>query len=148
MYMNRMLSRLILGVSFVLVMTAAAAAQSPSGSVSFESAEGSTMGDTQWTGCTLLFKGKLHACTISGLSSPVTGLARVSGMVYGLKKMGNFAGTYKAAGDEFALGSGHLTVKNQHGVKMVLSAFSQLAELQTAEQGIEIKLKEEGKKAK
>jgi len=147
MYTNRMLSRLILGVTLVLVMAVAAAAQSPSGSVYFESAEGSTMGDTQWTGCTLLFKGKLHACTMTGLSAPITGLARVSGMVYDLKKMEDFAGTYKAAGDEFSLGSGHLTVKNQHGVKMVLSAFSQLAELQTTDKGIEIKLKEEGKKA-
>jgi hypothetical protein len=136
-----MLSRLVLGVAFVLVMAAAAAAQSPSGSVFFETAEGSTMGDTQWTGCTLLFKGKLHTCTISGLSAPIAGLARVSGMVYGLKKLENFAGTYKATGDEFSLGSGHLTVKNPHDVKMVLSAFSQLAELQTTDKGIEIKLK-------
>src|SRR5215510_10271424 len=141
MYTNQMLSKLILGITFLLVMTTAAAAQSPSGSVYFETAEGSTMGDTQWTGCAFLFKGKLHTCTISGLSSPITGLARVSGMVYGLKKVENFAGTYKATGDEFSLGGGHLTVKNQHGVKMVLSAFSQLAELQTADKGIEIKLK-------
>ena len=141
MYTNRMLSRLILGVAFVLIMAAAATAQSPSGSVYFETAEDSTMGNTQWVGCTLLFKGKLHTCTVSGLSAPITGLARISGMVYDLKDVGAFAGTYKMAGDEFSLGAGHLTVKNQNGVKMVLSAFSQLAELQTTDKGIEIKLK-------
>ena len=141
MSINRMLSKLMLGITFLLVMTTAAAAQAPSGSVYFESAENSTMGDTQWTGCTLLFKGKLYKCTISGLSAPLTGLARVSGTVYGLKDVGTFAGTYKATGDEFALGNGHLTVKNQQDVKMVLSAFSQLTELQTGDKGIELKLK-------
>jgi hypothetical protein len=51
-------------------------------------------------------------------------------------------------GDDFALGAGHLTVKNQNGVTIILSAFSGLAELQTGAKGIEIKLKEDGKKAK
>jgi hypothetical protein len=145
---NRMLSRLILGVTFLFVMTAAASAQSPSGSVAFETAEGSTLGDTLWVGCTLLFKGKLYACTLSGLSAPMTGLARVSGMVYDLKEVGAFAGTYKAVGDDFAMGDGHLTVKNQNGVRMILSAFGQLTALQAADKGIEVKLKEEGKKAR
>src|SRR5436309_3885747 len=85
MYTSQILPKLILGVAFLLVTTAATAAQSPSGSVAFETAEGSTTGDTLWTGCTVLFKGKLSTCTLSGLSAPVTGLARVSGMVYGLK---------------------------------------------------------------
>jgi hypothetical protein len=43
-------------------------------------------------------------------------------------------------GDELALGEGHLTVQNQHGVRMVLTAFGRLTELQAADQGIEIKL--------
>jgi hypothetical protein len=142
-----MLPTLLLGVTFLFIMTTAAAAQSPSGSIALETTEGSsTGGETMWTGCTLLFKGKLHACTVSGLSAPITGVARVSGMVYGLKKVGDFAGTYKAVGDDFSLGGGHVTVKNQHGVKMTLSAFAQLAELQVAGQGIEVKLKEESKK--
>ena len=140
MYTSQILPKLILGVAFLLVTTAATAAQSPSGSVAFETAEGSTTGDTLWTGCTVLFKGKLSTCTLSGLSAPVTGLARVSGMVYGLKKTEDVAGTYKAVGDDFALGEGHLTVKNQHGVRMVLTAFGRLAELQAADKGIEVKL--------
>jgi hypothetical protein len=127
----------------VFVMTAAAEAQSPSGSVAFESGEVSNMGATMWVSCSLLFKGKLYSCSISGLSTPATGggVVRVSGMVYGLKKTAAFAGTYKAVGDDFALGQGHLTVKNQHGVKMIVSAFGQMTELQVADSGIEIKLK-------
>jgi len=77
---------------------------------------------------------------VSGLSAPLTGLARVSGMVYGMKNVEDFTGAYKAVGDDFALGEGHLTVKNQHGVRMVLTAFGRLTELQAADKGIEIKL--------
>jgi hypothetical protein len=140
MYTSRILPKLILGVAFLLVTTAAAAVPTPSGSVAFETAEGSSPGDPLWTGCTVLFKGKLSPCTVSGLSAPLTGLSRVSGTVYGLKKAEDFAGTYEAVGDEFTLGEGHLTVKNQHGVRMVLTAFGQLTELQAADQGIDVKL--------
>jgi hypothetical protein len=140
MYTRRLLPKLILGVAFLLLTTAAAAVPAPSGSVAFETAEGSSPGDTLWTGCTVLFKGKLSPCTVSGLSAPRTGLARVSGMVYGLKNVEDVAGTYKAVGDDFALGEGHLTVENQHGVRMVLTAFGQLTELQAANKGIEVKL--------
>src|SRR5262245_23221713 len=140
-YRNRTLPRLIWGVAFLFVMTTAAAAQSPSGSVAFETAEGSTAGDTLWTGCTLLFKGKLYTCTLRGLSAPAAGLARVSGTVFDLKEVGAFAGTYKVVEDNFLLGGGHVTVQNQNGVRMVLAAFALLTELQVPPQGMEIKLK-------
>ena len=150
---KRMLLRFVVGAALLLVfvMTPAAEAQSPSGSVAFESGEASNMGPTMWVGCSLLFKGKLYGCTINGLSTPASGgggMVRVSGMVFGLKKIGAFAGTYKAVGDNIALGQGHLTVKNQNGVKMIVSALGQMTELQVADTGIEVKLKEEGKNAR
>jgi len=145
---TRVLTKLMIGITFLVVMTTAAAAQTTSGSVAFETAEGSGTGDTLWSGCRLLFKGKAYGCTMSGLTVAITGIAQVSGMVYDLKDVGSFVGTYKAVGDDFALGAGHLTVKNQNGVTIILSAFSGLAELQTGAKGIEIKLKEDGKKAK
>ena len=140
MYTCRIVPKLLLGVAFVLVTTAAATTPAPTGSVAIETAEGSSPGDTRWTDCTVLFQGKLSPCTVSGLSAPLTGLARMSGMVYGMKNVEDFAGTYKAVGDDFALGEGHLTVKNQHGVRMVLTAFGRLTELQAADKGIEINL--------
>jgi len=148
MYTKKILPKLLLGVAVLLVTTAATAAQSPSGSVAFETAEGSTTGDTLWTGCTVLFKGKLSTCTMRGLSAPVTGQARVSGMVYGVKNVEDVAGTYKAVGDDFALGEGHLTVQNQRGVRMVLTAFGRRTELQAADKGIDVTLTEDGKKAR
>ena len=111
MYTRRIVPKLLLGVAFLLITAAAATTPAPSGSVAIETAEGSSPGDTRWTDCTVLFQGKLSPCTVSGLSAPLTGLARVSGMVYDMKNVEDFAGTYKAVGDDFALGEGHLTVK-------------------------------------
>jgi hypothetical protein len=78
---------------------------------------------------------------LRGLSAPAAGLARVSGTVFDLKEVGTFAGTYKVVEDNFLLGGGHLTVQNQNGVRMVLTAFALLTELQVPPQGMEIKLK-------
>src|SRR5262245_20298253 len=141
MQTNRMLPGLIVGITFFLVLAAAAAAQSPSGSIALETAEGSSAGRSLWGGCTLIFKGKAHACSLTGLSVPLSGIARVSGIVYDLKDVGAFAGTYKAVGDDFALGAGHITVKNENGVSMILSVFGGLSEMQVADKGIEVKLK-------
>jgi len=106
MYTSRIVPKLLLGVAFLLITAAAATTPAPSGSVAIETAEGSSPGDTLWTDCTVLFQGELSPCTVSGLSAPLTGLARVSGMVYGMKNVEDFAGTYKAVGDDFALGEG------------------------------------------
>ena len=144
---KQILTRVILGIAFLLAVTAAAEAQTPSGSVAFETAEASAMGNTNWVGCTLTFNGKIYECTVTGLSAPVTGIARVSGMVFDLKDPGNFAGTY-TSGNDVSLGGGHLVLKNQNGVRMVLSAFSDLVELQAADKGVVVTLKEERKKAR
>src|SRR5262249_33499213 len=111
MYTKRMLPRFILGITFLLSMIATAEAQTPSGSVALETAEASPPDATVWSGCALLYKGKLYGCTVTGLNAPSTGIARVSGMVFDLKDVGSFAGTYTAAGDDLSMGGGHLTLK-------------------------------------
>jgi hypothetical protein len=143
---KQILTRFILGIAFLLAVTAAAEAQTPSGSVAFESGEASTF-DTMWVGCTLVFQGKAYGCTVTGLSAPMSGMARVSGMVFDLKDPGNFTGTYTSAND-ISMGGGQLVLKNQHGVKMILSAFGDLVELQAADKGVVVTLKEERKKAR
>ena len=142
MYTNRMFQKLIVGGAFFLALTATVAnAQTPSGSMALETPAGSSGLETLWTGCRLLFQGKAHECSLTGLQVPETGTARVAGAVYDLKEIGNFAGTYKAVGDDFALGAGHLTVKNEKGVRIVLSAFGELVELKVADKGIAMQLK-------
>jgi hypothetical protein len=145
---KQILTRFIVGIAFLLAVTAAAEAQSPSGSVAFETADASAMGDTQWVGCTLTVNGKIYGCTVTGLSAPLTGTARVSGMVFDLKDPKSFAGTYTAAGSDLSLEDGHLALKNQSGVKMVLTAFGDLVELRAADKGVIVTLKEERKKAR
>jgi len=127
-------------------VSAAAEAQTPSGSVAFESGEASTF-DTVWVGCSVILNGKIYGCTVTGLSAPMSGTARVSGMVFDLKDPGNFTGTY-TSGNDISLGGGHLVLKNQHGVKMILSAFGDLVELQAADKGVVVTLKEERKKSR
>ena len=105
---KQILPRFILGVAFLLAVTAAAEAQTPSGSVAFETAEASAMGDSQWVGCSLTLNGKIYGCTVTGLSAPITGIARVSGMVFDLKDPGSFTGAYTVSGNDFSLGGGHL----------------------------------------
>ena len=148
MHTKQMLPGFVIGLTFLLALTAAAETPSPSGSVAFETAEASAVGDPQWVGCTLTVGGKIYGCTVAGLSAPATGIARVSGMVFDLKDPGSFAGTYTAAGDDLSLGDGHLTVKNQKGVRMVLTAFGELTELKAADKGLVVTLKEERKKTK
>ena len=84
---KQILTRFILGVAFLLAVTAAAEAQTPSGSVAFESAEASAMGDTNWVGCSLTFNGKMYGCTVTGLSAPDTDIAR--GFGHGVRLEGS-----------------------------------------------------------
>ena len=139
---KRMLQKLAVGGAFFLALTATTAnAQTPSGSIVLETAEGSSGMDTQWTGCKILFKGKTHECLLSGLQVPMTGHAQVAGTVFDLKDIGSFAGTYKAVGNNMELGAGHVTVQNDKKVRMVLGAFSENAALEVADGGVIVQLK-------
>ena len=142
--MSRMFSSLFWGVGIFCVITPAAAqAQTPAGSVAFETAEDSSGMDTIWAGCVLVTQGKKYTCTLSGLQAPLSsGVTRVSGMAYDLKDVAAFAGVYKPTSNDLSLGGGHLTVKNQDGVMLILSAFGDLVELKAADAGMVIKLKE------
>lgn len=139
-YTKRMLQTLAVAGAFFLALTATTAnAQTASGTIIFETAAGSGM-ETVWTGCRLLFKGKTYECSISGLTVPVSGMARVAGTVFNLKDIGSFAGTYKAVGNNMELGGGHVTVQNAKKVKMVLGAFSENVALEVADGGMVVQL--------
>jgi len=126
--------------------TATAQAQKPSGSVSFESGEGSTSTNILWIGCVVYFQGKGHGCSISGLQPPSgmtsPGIVRVSGIVYDLKDLSAIAGTYKSVGPDETMGPGHVRVKNEKGVVMTLWPFSTFAEIQVPDSGMKLELKQ------
>ena len=143
MSMIRMLPRLVFAVTLcVSAIVVTAQAETPSASVSFETAEGSSSMNAIWTNCVIFFQGKAHACSVSGLQSPAPGMTRVSGIVYDLKDPSTLAGTYKAVGTDVALGAGHLRVKNDKSVMMTLWTFQVLQELQVPAGGMKIELKQ------
>ena len=138
-YMTRMLKKLAVGGAFCLALTAIGTdAQTPAGSIGFMTPEGGSTGmTTMWTGCKVLFKGKVYECSIaSGLTVPIAGMAQVSGTVFDMKDIGDFAGTYKAVGNNMELGGGHVTVQNDKKVRMVLGAFAQQTALEVADGGM------------
>jgi len=141
-FMIRMLPSVVFTAALCVGATAATTqAETPSASVSFETAEGSSSLNAIWTGCTIFFQGKGHGCSVSGLQSPTPGMNRVSGIVYDLKDLSTLAGTYKAVGPDMSMGPGHLRVKNDKGVTMTLWSFSTMQELQVPDSGMKIELK-------
>jgi len=142
MSMIRMLPSVVFAVAlFIGTTIVTAQAETPSASVSFETAEGSSSIQAIWTGCTIFFQGKAHACSVSGLQSPVPGMTRVSGIVYDLKDLSALAGTYKAVGPDMSMGPGHLRVKNDKGTTITLWSFSTMQEIQVPDSGMKLELK-------
>jgi hypothetical protein len=121
---KRMVQRLAVVGAFLLPLAAPAVyAQSPAGTIVFETTISSSTEEAQWTGCRVLFKGKNYDCSVSGLNVPFTGHAQVAGTVFDLKDIASLAGTYKSAG-KMDLGGGHVAVQNDKKVRMVLAAFA------------------------
>jgi hypothetical protein len=122
-----------------------AQAETPSASVAFETAEGSSSIKAIWTGCVVFFQGKAHPCSVSGLQSPQPGMTRVSGIVYDLKDLSALAGTYKAVGPDESMGPGHLRVKNDKGTTMTLwipdTNMESLQQMQVPDSGMKLELK-------
>src|SRR5215475_5288366 len=82
--MIRRLSGLALGVVLCVGATAVTVHAQAKGSMGSISAETSNISDpmqANWIGCVIFFHGKTQECTLSGLQVPLTGTARVSGMV-------------------------------------------------------------------
>ena len=139
--MIRLLSGVVVAATLCAGATAGTTHAQTSGSIAFETAENSDPINSIWVGCVIFFQGKEHHCSMSGLQAPVTGIARVSGVVNGVKNIAAVAGTYQAVGMDEALGGGHLQVKNDQGVTMTLWTFGDMTELQVGSNGMKIDLK-------
>jgi len=79
-----------------------------------------------WGRGTLTYKGKDYPVSVSGLSLVKVGISKVtaSGRVYNLKSLRDFDGNYTAvgAGVTLAGGGSAVSMKNQNGVRVDLSA--------------------------
>jgi hypothetical protein len=139
--MIRLLSGVVITTTLGVGAMAGSTHAQTSGSIAFETAENSDPVNSLWVGCVILFQGKTHNCSMSGLQAPVTGIARVSGVINEVKDIADVAGTYQAVGTDEALGGGHLQVKNDKGVTMTLWAFGDMTELQVGGNGMKVELK-------
>ena len=97
-----------------------------------------------WGHGVLWFKGKKYPFHVEGLSVGDIGFAKISarGKVYNLKKPLDISGTYGALGAGVALagGAAGLTMQNERGVVIDLSATQQGVKLNLGPQGLTIRM--------
>jgi|HubBroStandDraft_1064217.scaffolds.fasta_scaffold144332_2 hypothetical protein len=98
-----------------------------------------------WGNGDLTYKGQKHQFKLSGVSIVDVGAAHISasGVVYHLKNLSDFDGTYTAvtAGITVAGGGSAALLKNQHGVVIKLLSTTEGLRFNLSANGIEIKLK-------
>lgn len=98
-----------------------------------------------WGKGTLTFKGKEYPISVNGLSLGKLGLsgASASGEVYGLKDLKDFDGHYNAAGVGLTVAGGRsgVAMKNQNGVKVVLSSTTRGFDVTIGTGGATMKIK-------
>jgi hypothetical protein len=137
--------RIALGA--VLIMASAVAAQDkPSGKVWVESKSVALGVGVSWGDGKLTYKGKDYPFSVNGLSVVDLGVAKVTanGEVFNLKKLSDFSGNYVAgeAGAAVGGGAGAVTMKNQHGVVMKLTGTGTGVKFTLAGKGVDVKLKQ------
>jgi len=99
-----------------------------------------------WGGGVMTYEGVEHNFDISGLSLADVGISKFSaaGIVYNLKQLKDFEGTYHGvkAGVTIAGGKGAIALKNEHGVVLELNGSGQGLKFAVGTQGVTIKLKD------
>src|SRR4029077_19820672 len=99
-----------------------------------------------WGSGTLTYQGKNYPVKVNGLSLGKVGIsgATATGEVYNLKHLQDFDGHYNAgaAGLTVAGGASAVAMKNQNGVKVVLSSTNRGVDVTVAGGGVDMKLKQ------
>jgi hypothetical protein len=98
-----------------------------------------------WGNGELTYKGQKHSFKLSGVSIVDVGAAHISasGVVYHLKNLSDFDGTYTAvtAGITVAGGGSAALLRNQHGVVIKLLSTTEGLRFNLSANGIDIKVK-------
>ncbi|MDP1666316.1 MAG: hypothetical protein Q8L79_14485 [Methylobacter sp.] len=99
-----------------------------------------------WGGGVMTYEGVEHNFDISGLSLADVGISKfsASGIVYNLKELKDFEGTYYGVktGVTLAGGKGAIALKNNHGVVLELNGTGEGLKFALGTQGVTIKLKD------
>ena len=129
----------------LLAVGPAMAEKQPVGTVDIESTSVALGVGVQWGGGTLVYQGKEYKFKINGLSVVDLGVSSISatGKVYDMKSLKDFEGTYSAAkaGIALAAGAEGLTMSNQHGVLINLTAKQSGIKFSLALEGVTLTLK-------
>jgi len=98
-----------------------------------------------WGSGTLTYKGKDYPVDVNGLSLGKVGISggSASGEVYNLKNLQDFDGHYNAAaaGLTIAGGASATALKNQNGVRVVVTSTKRGVDVTIAGGGVDMKLK-------
>jgi hypothetical protein len=98
-----------------------------------------------WGSGTLTYKGKDYPISVNGLSLGKVGIsgASASGEVYGLKDLKDFDGNYNAASAGITLAGGRTAVamKNEKGVRAVISSTTRGFDVTIGGSGVKMKIK-------
>lgn len=133
-------------VGILMVASAVAAQDKPSGKVWVESKSVAVGIGVSWGDGKLTYQGKEYPFSVNGLSVVDLGVAKVTanGEVFNLKKLADFSGNYVAgeAGAAVGGGAGAVTMKNQHGVVMKLTGTGTGVKFTLAGKGVDVKLKQ------
>ena len=133
-------------VGILMVASAVAAQDKPSGKVWVESKSVAVGIGVSWGDGKLTYQGKEYPFSVNGLSVVDLGVAKVTanGEVFNLKKLSDFSGNYVAgeAGAAVGGGAGAVTMKNQHGVVMKLTGTGTGVKFTLAGKGVDVKLKQ------
>jgi hypothetical protein len=125
--------------------TEAPAAENPDATVEFSGGTIAAGVGYVWGHGSLTFQGEKHDFKLSGLSIVDVGAAHLtgSGMVYNLKDLSDFNGTYTAAaaGITIAGGGSAAVLRNQHGVVIKLISTTEGLRFNLSANGVNVKLK-------
>ena len=98
-----------------------------------------------WGEGKLHYNGKTYPITVDGLTVGTVGVSSIdaTGEVYGLAKLSDFDGTYAAAvgGATIGGGGGGVSMKNQNGVEVDMTATTQGVSLTLGASGVKMALK-------
>ena len=98
-----------------------------------------------WGSGTLTYKGKEYPVDVNGLSLGKVGISggSASGEVYNLKSLQDFDGHYNAAGAGLTIagGASATALKNQNGVRVLVTSTKRGVDVTIAGGGVDMKLK-------
>jgi|WetSurSiteA1Bulk_404760.scaffolds.fasta_scaffold69385_2 hypothetical protein len=139
---NRMWLSLIVVAGLLL---AASVAQAQEGRVTIELTGIAAGIGVSWGSGTLVYRGKTYNFKVDGLSVGDVGMAKVTavGKAYNLRNIADFAGNYAAVGAGAAVGGGAaaLTMQNQRGVAMDLTATQAGVKFNIGPQGLTVTMR-------